>query len=178
MKYKQMTLTGTGFEKYGKTTRRAAFLAEMDRVVPWGELCALIEPVYPKAGNGRRPIPLERLLRVHCLQHWFDLSDPAVEEALYDSAAMRAFAGIDLGEEAAPDETTVCNFRHLLEQHGLGRRIFEQLGRYLQAKGLKISKGTIVDATIINARARRRTPRVSAIPRCIRPGRATSGASA
>ncbi len=151
MKNEQMTLAGTGFEKHAKTTRRAVFLAQMERVVPWAELCALIEPVYPRAGNGRPPIDLEQMLRVHFLQHWFNLSDPAVEEALYDSAAMRAFAGVDLGRAPAPDETTVCNFRHLLETHGLGKRIFEAVGQHLQSQGLKVSSGTIVDATIINA---------------------------
>ena len=113
---KQMTLATAGFERYAKTTRRAAFLAEMERVVPWCELCALIEPVYPKPSNGRPPIGLERMLRIYFLQQWFNLSDPAVEEALYDSAAMRSFVGIDLGREPVPDETTVCKFRHLLEQ--------------------------------------------------------------
>ena len=85
---KQMTLSASGFDRYAKTTRRAAFLAEMERVVPWSELCALIEPFYPKAGNGRAPIGLERMLRIYFLQQWFNLSDPAVEEALYDSLAM------------------------------------------------------------------------------------------
>ncbi|MDO8535303.1 MAG: IS5 family transposase [Xanthobacteraceae bacterium] len=148
---KQMTLSTSGFDKYTKTTRRAVFLSEMQRVVPWAELCALIEPVYPKPGNGRPPVGLERMLRIYFLQHWFNLSDPAVEEALYDSVAMRAFVGIDLGREPAPDETTVCKFRHLLEHHGLGRQMFKQVGRHLQAQGLKVSSGTIVDATIISA---------------------------
>lgn len=148
---KQMTLSAGGFDRYGKTTRRAAFLAEMDRIVPWSVLCALIEPVYPKAGNGRPPIGLERMLRIYFLQNWFNLSDPAVEEALYDSLSMRNFVGIDLGREGAPDETTVCKFRHLLETHDLGKRLFEEVGRHLQANGLKVSTGTIVDATIINA---------------------------
>ena len=148
---KQMTLATAGFERYGKTTRRTAFLAEMERVVPWSALCALIEPVYPKAGNGRPPVGVERMLRIYFLQQWFNLSDPAVEEALYDSAAMRGFVGIDLGREPAPDETTVCRFRHRLEAHDLGRRLFEEVHRHLEAKGLKVSTGTIVDATIINA---------------------------
>ena len=151
MNNKQLTLMSTGFEKYAKTTRRAQFLADMERVVPWGELCALIEPVYPKAGDGRPPIDLELMLRVYFLQHWFNLSDPAVEEALYDSLAMRAFAGVDLGEKPAPDETTVCKFRHLLERHNLGTRLFQEVGRYLQERGMTVSSGTIVDATIINA---------------------------
>ena len=148
---KQMTLSASGFDRYGKTTRRTAFLAEMERVVPWRELCALIEPLYPKPGSGRRPIGLERMLRIYFLQQWFNLSDPGVEEALYDSLAMRSFVGIDLGREPAPDETTVCKFRHLLEQHDIGRRLFEQVHVHLERQGIKVSKGTIVDATIINA---------------------------
>ena len=148
---KQMTLSAGGFERYGKTTRRAAFLAEMNRVVPWAKLCAVVEPVYPKAGNGRPPIGLERMLRIYFLQHWFNLSDPGVEEAMYDSLAMRDFVGIDLGREPAPDETTVCKFRHLLEKHDLGRRLFQEVHRHLETQGLKVSTGTIVDASIINA---------------------------
>ena len=108
MQRRQSTLAGSGFDKYTKTTRRAQFLAEMDRVVPWRALCARIDPVYPKAGHGRPPIGVERMLRMYFLQHWFNLSDPAVEEALYDSPTMRAFVGIDLGREPVPDETTVA----------------------------------------------------------------------
>lgn len=148
---KQMSLARGGFERYGKTTKRAAFLAEMDRVIPWVQLCTVIEPYYPKAGRGRQPVGLERMLRIHFLQHWFNLSDPAVEEALYESTSMREFVGIDLGQERVPDETTVLNFRHLLERHELGRLIFEQVGVHLQAKGFKLSCGTIVDATLIAA---------------------------
>jgi transposase len=132
---KQLTLATVGFERYAKTTRRAAFLDEMDRVVPWSALCALIEPFYPKPGNGRPPVGVERMLRIYFLQHWFNLSDPAVEEALYDSQAMRRFVGIDLGRE--PDETTVCRFRHRLEEHDLGRRLFVEVQQHLAAKGLK-----------------------------------------
>src|SRR5690606_29596577 len=124
----------------------------MDRVMPWAELCALIEPFYPKNdGPGRPVIGLERMLRIYFLQHWFNLSDPAVEEALYDSASMRAFVNIDLGRESAPDETTVCKFRHLLEKHRLGDQLFAATGKYLQGRGLMVSHGTIVDATIIDA---------------------------
>jgi len=151
MKNKQMTLTGTGFEKYAKTTRRGQFLSEMERVVPWRELCALIQPVYPKGEGGRPAVPLERMLRIYFLQHWFNLSDPAVEESLYDSATMRVFAGIDLASEPVPDETTVCKFRHLLERNELGTRLFQEVGRYLQQRGMQVSSGTIVDATIIKA---------------------------
>jgi IS5 family transposase len=148
----QQTLCG--FEKYGKTTRRAQFLAQMDQVVPWAALCALIEPVYPKGGSsegGRPPVPLERMLRIYFLQVWFNLSDPAVEEALYDSATMRGFVSIDLGREPAPDETTVCKFRHLLEKHQLGEQLLKAVNRHLHEHGIKISTGTIVDASIISA---------------------------
>lgn len=148
---KQLTLATAGFERYAKTTRRAAFLAEMESVVPWPALCGLIEPFYPKPGNGRPPIGVERMLRIYFLQQWFNLSDPGVEEALYDSLAMRRFVGIDLGREPVPDETTLCRFRHLLEAHELGRRLFDEVQRHLAARGLKIATGTIVDATIINA---------------------------
>ena len=147
---KQMTL-GTGFEKYSKTTRREKFLTEMDRIMPWGELCALIAPVYPKAGDGRPPKELEMMLRVYFLQQWFNLSDPGAEEALYDSSSMRRFAGIDLGEMPVPDESTVLRFRHLLEAHGLGEKLFQQVHAYLEGQGIKIGTGTIVDATIISA---------------------------
>src|SRR5215467_10904122 len=147
----QPTLAGAGFEKYTKVTRRAQFLAEMDRVVPWRELCARIDPVYPKPGNGRPPIGVERMLRMYFLQHWFNLSDPAVEEALYDSPVMRAFVGIDLGREPVPDETTVCKFRHLLEEHRLGPVLFNTVTAYLRDRGIVVSTGTIVDATIISA---------------------------
>jgi IS5 family transposase len=147
----QMTLATGTFEPYRKAPRREIFLSEMDRVMPWAELCALIEPVYPKAGNGRPPIGLERMLRIYFLQQWFNLSDPGVEEALNDSVAMARFVGLDLGAAAVPDETTICKFRHRLEAHDLGTRLFEEVLAYLEAQGLRISRGTIVDATIINA---------------------------
>lgn len=148
---KQHTLTG--FEKYGKTTRRAQFLADMDRIIPWPEMTAAVQTVYPKISEngGRPPIPLERMLRIYFLQLWFNLSDPAVEEALYDSASMRSFVGIDLGVEGAPDETTVCKFRHLLERHQLGKTLLQAVNDHLRRSGIKIAKGTIVDATIIGA---------------------------
>jgi IS5 family transposase len=152
MRPQQATFAEAGFEAYYKPTRREQFLNDMDRVVPWAELCALIEPFYPKNdGAGRPTVGLERMLRVYFLQQWFNLSDPAVEEALYDSRAMRAFVGIDLGREGAPDETTVCKFRHLLERAGLGERIFVLVNAHLSALGLRVARGTIVDATIINA---------------------------
>lgn len=152
MRDRQQTLAGEGFERYRKLTRREQFLQEMDQLIPWAELSSVIEPFYPKGeGAGRPPIGVERMLRIHFLQHWFNLSDPAVEEVLYDSRSMRQFAGIDLGREPAPDETTICKFRHLLEAHNLGERLFELIGEYLDENGLKVNRGTIVDATIINA---------------------------
>src|SRR5215469_1727732 len=148
----QRTLaTMNGFERYTKKTRREIFLEEMEQVVPWRELCALIEPHYPKPGNGRPPVGVERMLRIYFLQQWFNLSDPAVEEALYDSVVMRQFVGIDLGHEPVPDETTVCKFRHLLEQHQLGEKILGTINLHLQARGVRITTGTIVDATILHA---------------------------
>jgi IS5 family transposase len=149
---KQQTLaTASGFERYTKKTRRALFLEEMEQVVPWGELGALIEPYYPKAGNGRPPVGVERMLRIYFLQQWFNLSDPAVEEALYDSVVLRRFVGIDLGREPVPDETTVCKFRHLLEEHQRGREMLATVNLHLQRQGVRITTGTIVDATIIHA---------------------------
>src|SRR5882724_9252997 len=109
-KQQRSLATMNGFERYTKKTRRQVFLEEMEQVVPWREVCALIEPHYPKAGNGRPPVGVERMLRIYFLQQWFNLSDPAVEEALYDSPVMRQFVGIDLGQEPAPDETTACKF--------------------------------------------------------------------
>jgi transposase, IS5 family len=149
---KQRTLAmANGFERYGKKTRRAEFLEEMEQVVPWKKLCTLIEPHYPKAGNGRPPVGVERMLRMYFLQQWFNLSDPGVEEALYDSVVMRDFVGIDLGREPVPDETTICKFRHLLEEHGLGGEMLEAVNLHLEDKGVPITTGTIVDATIIHA---------------------------
>lgn len=149
---RQQTLADQGFERYRKRTRKDQFLEDMERIIPWRELCEVIELFYPKQdGPGRPPIGLERMLRIHFLQHWFNLSDPAVEEALYDSQAMRRFVGIDLGREPAPDETTVCKFRHLLEEHDLGSSLFSHIACYLEENGLKVAKGTIVDATIIDA---------------------------
>ena len=140
-----------GFEKHQKLTRRAEFLGQMEIVVPWRELVAEIEPFYPKAGNGRPPVGLERMLRMYFVQQWFNLADPAVEEALYESVSMRYFVGIDLGREPVPDETTVCKFRHLLERHGLGAKIFARVNGDLESRGVKIGTGTIVDATLIEA---------------------------
>ena len=151
MKPQQMTLASSGFEKHSKATRRAQFLAEMDSVVPWSALCGLIEPHYGDGASGRPPVGVERMLRIYFLQQWCNLSDPAVEESLDDSVAMRSFVGIDLGREPAPDETTILRFRHLLERHKLGGRLFDEVARHLQSQGFKVATGTIVDATLISA---------------------------
>jgi transposase, IS5 family len=149
---KQMTFaTAKGFEVHGRATRKAEFLARMEMLVPWAHFCALIEPHYPKAGNGRPPVGLERMLRMYLLANWFNLGDEACEDALYDIPAFRDFCGIDLGRERAPDATTLLNFRHLLEKHELGAALFAKVGELLLANGMKLSGGTIVDATLITA---------------------------
>jgi len=153
---KQQTLamaadSESGYEQHRKPTRRDEFLKTMEAIVPWAALCSVIEPHYPKAGNGRPPIGLERMLRIHFIQHWFNLADLACEEALYDSASLRRFAGIDLGREPVPDATTLLKFRRLLNNNKLGEALFGQVGQELQARGFKVNTGTIVDATIIGA---------------------------
>ncbi len=149
---KQMTLAaGRGFDKHARSTRKAEFLARMEALVPWGEFCALIEPHYPKAGNGRPPVGLERMLRMYCIANWFNLADEACEDALYDVAVFREFCRIDLGRERVPDATTLLHFRHLLEAHELGAAMFAKVGELLLANGMKLCGGTIVDATLIAA---------------------------
>jgi IS5 family transposase len=151
MSDQQISFSNASFDRYAKTTKRTAFLAEMNRIVPWERLRKIVEPYYPQAETGRPRIDLEVMLRIHFLQQWFDLSDPAAEESLYDIAPMRLFAGIDLGNAPVPDETTICKFRHLLEKHDLGRLIFDEVNAHLRESGVKVAGGTIVDATIIAA---------------------------
>ena len=134
-----------------KQTRRDKFLAEMEQVVPWGRLVERLRPVYPKGERGRPPIGLERMLRIHFLQQWYGLADGAMEDALYDSQALRGFAGIDLTVAAVPEETTILNFRHWLEQHELSQALFAEVSAMLEERGLLMRQGTIVDATIIAA---------------------------
>jgi IS5 family transposase len=148
---KQMTLATTGFEKHVRPTKKAEFLARMETLVPWAEFCALIEPHYPKAGNGRPPVGLERMLRMYCIANWFNLADEACEEALYDTPVFREFCGFDLGDGRIADASTLGNFRHLLETHGLGTAIFAEVGELLMRQGVRLSGGTIVDATLIAA---------------------------
>jgi transposase, IS5 family len=148
---KQQSLASLTYEVMKKRTKRETFLNEMERVVPWDRLEKLIEPHYPKVGKGRPPRGLKVMLRIYCLQQWYGLSDPGVEEALYDMESMRRFVGLELGEDAIPDETTVLNFRHLLEEHNLASAVFESVKAYLGEQGLLLSGGSIVDATIIHA---------------------------
>jgi IS5 family transposase len=149
---RQQTLASqASFEKFGRKGKRELFLDQMEQVVPWSELLALVEPHYPKAGNGRQPVGLAIMLRTYFLQQWFNLSDPGMEEAFYDSPALCRFAGVDLGIAAAPDETTILRFRHLLEQYELCGQMLDTVNLYLESKGIRISTGTIVDATLLNA---------------------------
>jgi IS5 family transposase len=148
--FQQTLASQASYEKYGRKSRRELFLDEMEQVVPWGKLEALVEPHYPKAGNGRRPVGLAVMLRTYFVQ-WFNLSDPGVEEALYESPVLRRFVGVDLGSAPAPDETTILRFRHLLEQHNIGPEILETVNHHLESKVIRITTGTIVDATIIQA---------------------------
>jgi len=151
---KQQTLamaSDAGFEQYRRPTKRDVFLNTMNRIMPWADLCSVVEPYYPKGDGGRPPVGLERMLRMLFVQHWFNLADEACEEALYDIASLRKFVGIDLGRERAPDGTTLLKFRRLLEQHKLGEALFAKVGEVLQAHGVKVGTGTIVDATIIGA---------------------------
>jgi IS5 family transposase len=149
---RQQTLAAqASFDKYGRKSKREQFLDEMERVVPWAQLQALVEAHYPKGENGRPPVGLSIMLRVYFLQQWFNLSDPGAEEALYESPALRRFAGVDLGRAPAPDESTILQFRHLLEKHDLGGAMLNAVNEYLERRGIRISRGTIVDATILHA---------------------------
>jgi len=147
----QRTFAGLAWSTKGKVTRREQFLTEMNAVIPWKALVAIIEPHYPKAGRGRQPLGVEKMLRVYFVQQWFDLSDPAAEDAIYDSESIRRFVGVELGEETVPDESTILRFRHLLEKHKLTEAIFAEVRELLEDKRLLLKTGTIVDATIIHA---------------------------
>ena len=139
------------FAKYGRKSRRELFLDEMEQIAPWAELLALVEPHYAQAGKGRHPVGLSIMLRTYFLQQWFNLSDPGVEEALYESPVLQRFVGVDLGVAPAPDETTILRFRHLLEKHGLGEQMLDTVNEHLESKGIRIQTGTIVDASILHA---------------------------
>lgn len=149
---KQRSFASLSFDAKKKPTRREKFLGEMDKVVPWQALLELIEPSYPTSGRrGRPPMPASTMLRIHFMQQWYALSDPAMEDALYEIESMRRFAGLELNEDAIPDETTILKFRRFLEQHGLAAKMLEAVNAHLSGKGLLLRQGTIVDATIIAA---------------------------
>ena len=149
----QLSFASLDFAGKKKRTKRDEFLAEMAAVVPWSVLESLIEPHYPKVGpqGGRRPFPIAVMLRIYCLQQWYHLSDPGAEEALYDIQSMRAFCHLELGRDPIPDETTILNFRHLLEANDLAEDILRAVNAHLARKGLLLKRGSIVDATIIAA---------------------------
>lgn len=147
----QPTFAGLAWTTKKKRTRREQFLDEMNAVIPWAALLKLIAPHYPTGEGGRRAMPLEAMLRIYFLQHWYDLSDPGAEDALYDIESMRRFVGLELGEDAIPDESTILNFRHLLEAHQLTEAMFDLVRGLLESQGLLLKSGTVVDATIIAA---------------------------
>jgi IS5 family transposase len=147
----QRTFGDLAWDGKKKVTRRERFLAEMNAVIPWRDLVKLVAPHYSTATTGRPATPIETMLRIYFAQQWFDLSDPAAEDALYDSESIRRFVGLDLATDTMPDESTILRFRHLLEQHQLTEAIFARVQRLLDTKGLLLKSGTIVDATIIHA---------------------------
>jgi len=144
----QLTFADSEFNGKRRKTRKELFLARMEALLPWAMMLEVIEPVYPKAGNGRRPYPLDTMLRIHCMQQWYSLSDGAMEDALYEIALMRLFAKLSL-DQAIPDRTTIMNFRHLLEQHRLARQLFDAVNLWLSDAGIMMKQGTLVDATLI-----------------------------
>ena len=148
----QATIAELEHDSKRRRTLREIFLEKMDRLVPWERLEKRIEPFYPRAGCGRRPYPLRTMLRVHCVQLFHDLSDPGMEDLLYEVESVRRFAGLRL-TGALPDETTILKFRHLLEKHGLGEGLFAEINAHLASPGHSARKGTIMDATIIEARS-------------------------
>lgn len=148
---KQISFADADYQHKKVTTKRERFLQEMEAVVPWGRLLKLLTLYYPKRGNGRPPQPLESMLRIYFLQQWYALSDPAAEEALYDIESMRRFAQLELNVDAIPDETTILNFRRMIEKHRLSEAIFADINNYLQEKGIQVSQGTMVDATIVTS---------------------------
>ena len=148
---KQISFASAAYAHKKIITKRERFLNEMDQVIPWQRWLKLIEPHYPRKGNGRPPMPIESMLRIYCMQQWYSLSDPAAEEALYDIECMRRFAQLELGEDALPDETTILNFRRIIETNHLSECLFNDVNDYLSEQGIRISQGSMVDATMIQA---------------------------
>jgi IS5 family transposase len=176
----QLTFAQAEYAAKKKLTRREQFLAEMEQVLPWAALIALIKPHYYREedrGPGHPPIGLERMLRMYLLQQWYSLGDEALEDAIYDSQAFRHFLGIDLGRESVPDATTLLGFRRLLETQGLQVQIFETINALLRERGLMMNQGTLVDAASSTHPPRPRTKPRHGIHRCTRRARATSGTS-
>ena len=146
----QPTFADLEYQGKKRKTCRELFLERMNGLIPWQKLEERIRPVYPKPGKGRRPYPQPVMLRIHCVQLFYNLSDPGMEDLLYEAESVRRFVGLSLAE-ALPDETTILNFRHLLERHGLGKGLFEEINAHLESQGLRLREGTIVDASIIEA---------------------------
>jgi len=176
---RQASFSDLEYANKKRRTRRELFLAEMEAVVPWRELLAVVEPHYPRGGGrGRPPVGLTSMLRIYFLQQWFALSDRQMEDALYDIESLRRFAGFSNVTAALPDETTILNFRHLLEQHDLTTRLLAAVNGLLKAKGLLVSQGRWLTPQLSMRRVRPRMPRGNATRRCTRPRKAISGSSA
>ncbi len=146
----QLTFSDAEQDLKRRKTRREKFLEQMELLIPWKRLESKIQPFYPKNGRGRQPYPLSTMLRIHCMQLFYNLSDPAMEDALYEVASMRRFAGLNIADRL-PDETTILNFRHLLEKHNLGQKLFAEINQYLNSEGFILKEGSIIDASIISA---------------------------
>lgn len=170
----QLTFADSEFSTKRRQTRKEIFLSRMEQILPWQNMTAVIEPFYPKAGNGRRPYPLETMLRIHCMQHWYNLSDGAMEDALYEIASMRLFARLSL-DNALPDRTTIMNFRHLLEQHQLARKLFNTINQWLSEAGVMMTQAPWSMPPSLRLPAPPRTNSNSAIRKCIRPRKAING---
>ena len=173
----QFTFADSEFSSKRRQTRKEIFLSRMDNLLPWSQLLGVIEPFYPKAGNGRRPYALETMFRIHCMQQWYSLSDEAMEDALYEIASMRQFAQLSL-DKAIPDRTTIMNFRHLLEMHKLTRQLFKTVNQWLSDCGVMMTQGTLGMPRLLKPPAPLKTKRMNVTRTCIRPRKAMNGTSA
>ena len=173
----QLTFAYSEFNNKRRKTRKEIFLSRMNELMPWDQLQAVIEPFYPKVGHGRRPYPLSTMFRIHCMQLWYNMSDPAMEDALYEITSMRLFADLSL-DKPIPDHTTIMNFRHLLEKHKLSRQLFKEVNRWLPDAGIYLKEGTIVDATIIEGAAQRKIKPKKETLKCTKLKRVSSGSLA
>ena len=173
----QLTFADSEFSSKRRQTRKEIFLSRMDNLLPWSQLLDVIEPFYPKAGNGRRPYALETMFRIHCMQQWYSLSDEAMEDALYEIASMRQFAQLSL-DKAIPDRTTIMNFRHLLEKHKLTRKLFKTVNQWLSDCGVMMTQGHWWMRRLLKRPAPLKTKRMNMTRRCIRPRKVMNGISA